>query len=379
MKRTEVLIKKQNGVKSYVGVIDPRVLVKLATVPDIEKRGTQEDQRPVEKSRLSSIAEYIGEDGKGLLSTSIVIGTVDNRLNVYEIREEDEHGVETGRNRYFIDLPESEEEFERYKSVIKIMDGQHRVFSFLPKYFKIREDVPYEIAYEIYITPTKKERQYIFKNTNEKQKAVESNFLLWLRADMELLEPKEKKYHGIINSLNSENNSPYKGRIIMGAERKPNGIKANSLINVLNKSGVKEMKATLDDEKLYKVLAIYFRGWEKAVGVPLSKSDSSMGPFTKIAGFRYMISMFSYFISLADKKGEYFSEEFVKQNVEKLYAYYGCTANEYFNEESVISQKRKEKGENPFGGESPTIALAKLHGSVIETFANGKFDSLANI
>lgn len=379
MKRTEVLVKNQNGVKSYVGVIDPRILVKLATIPEIEKRGTQEDQRPVEKGRLSSIAEYIGEDGSGLLSTSIVIGTVDNRLEVYELREKDEKGIETGRIRYFIDLPETEEEFEKYKAVIKIMDGQHRIFSFLPRYFRIKEEIPYEIAYEMYITPTKKERQYIFKNTNEKQKAVESNFLLWLRADMELLEPKEKKYHSIVNALNSENNSPYKGRIIMGAERKPNGIKANSLINVLNKSGVKEIKGTLDDEKLYKVLAIYFRGWEKAVGVQLSKSDSSMGPFTKIAGFRYMINMLSYFLSLADKNHEKFTDEFVKKNVEKLYTYYGCTANEYFNEESRVSEARKQKGENPFGGESPTIALAKLHGSVIEGFAKNEWDSLDSI
>ena len=67
----------------------------------------------------------------------------------------------------------------------------------------------------MYITPTLRERRLIFKNTNEEQKQVASNLLLWFRKQLGMLTDKEKAYHPVVELLNNESCSPLKNRIIM--------------------------------------------------------------------------------------------------------------------------------------------------------------------
>lgn len=73
MKKIYLIKNQQYGVTSYVGSIDPRVLVRLAD-QSIEIGQVQEDQRPLDKKHIQEIAYHVGEN-QGLLPTSIIVGT----------------------------------------------------------------------------------------------------------------------------------------------------------------------------------------------------------------------------------------------------------------------------------------------------------------
>ena len=62
-----------------------------------------------------------------------------------------------------------------------VMDGQHRLYSFLSDYILLDENERYEIGFTLYVKPTIKERRGIFISCNEKQEKVSNNLLLWFK------------------------------------------------------------------------------------------------------------------------------------------------------------------------------------------------------
>ena len=202
---------QQHSMESYIGFIPAKDLVKLAT--QVELKVEQEAQRPINPKRLEEISNF-ARTKEGSLSTSVVIGTKDDRIQVKHLK----------KNLYYMEFPETKEEFEEYKDAFDIMDGQHRLFAFLAEYIKLPDDERYDISFNMYIKPTLEERRFIFKNTNEKQEKVPSNLLMWFREKLNLLSGKEKTYHPVVSLLNSEARSPLEGRIIMGAEKITGGI-----------------------------------------------------------------------------------------------------------------------------------------------------------
>lgn len=366
MKKIYLLEVKQNNEKSYVGTAPARDLVRLATTKEFNE--PQEAQRPIELKRLDEISDYVLNNGT--IATSIVIGTCDpERLSVIKVDDKNTD------NLYYMEFPETEEEFEKYKNSFDIMDGQHRLFSFLKEKIKIDDSVDYDLTFNMYPTPSLRMRRLIFKNTNEEQKQVASNLLLWFRKQLNMLSDKEKTYHPVVELLNSESCSPLKGRIIMGAEKIVGGLKAEQVINILAKSKIKNLGGQeLNDEKAVKLLSEYLSGWEDAVGVKIADRDRNVGPFSKIAGFRFMILMLPTFFDKAVSDNQILNKKYVSDTIKKVVGNDGYEPYELFE---TNGEYIKSLGMNPFGGETPTTVLAEEWCNKIKNQSSDNFDPLA--
>lgn len=191
MKKVYVLQVTQHNLKRYVGKVQARDLVRLAT--KVEMQAEQEAQRPINPKRVEEISTFVSGDGS--LSTSIVIGTTNDNLTVHPAVGN------PVKDLYYMEFPETDVEFEAFKDSFDIMDGQHRLFSFLPEFIKISDDDTFEITFEMYIKPTTREKRIIKKNTNENQEKVASNLLMWFREKLGMLSGKEQTYHPVVALL----------------------------------------------------------------------------------------------------------------------------------------------------------------------------------
>ena len=89
MKKVRLTQVNQYGQAFYIGKYDPRVLVKLAD-QSIDVGSLQEAQRPLEEQHLQELSEYVSPRKKGMLPTSVMLGTKDrNRLVVEKETEPD--------------------------------------------------------------------------------------------------------------------------------------------------------------------------------------------------------------------------------------------------------------------------------------------------
>ncbi len=303
--------------------IDPRELVKLAD--DIEVGETQDAQRPLDKKRLEEIAAYIAENGE--IPSSVIISTKKNEQNccltcaLQHVTVRFEDGTEEKQELRYMLFPETPEEFARYKGTIDIIDGQHRLFSFRDGFRSpdLKDDEPFEILISIYELPVLKKRQMLFKTTNEKQKAVSPNLLLWLRRRLDLLTEPEKEYYPIVESLNYENCSPLQGRIIMSAERIRKGYRSEQLIRILKKSFPEVMilnSAPADDMQKFQIVCKYLHGWEQHYQVSFQTPGKET--MTKISGIRYILWLMPTFWKMAKKQKIKWDDAFISRTISEF-------------------------------------------------------------
>lgn len=367
MKDIYLLEVQQHNMKRYIGTVDAKSLVRLATTAELN--AVQDAQRPIKEKRLNEIADFVSNDGT--LSTSIVIGTKDDRLSVEPVT------IKGIPNLFKMRFPETDQEFNDYKDSFDIMDGQHRLFSFLDDYCKLADDEVFEITFEMYVMPTMRERRLIFKNTNEKQEKVGSNLLMWFREKLNMLNEKERIYHPVVSLLNTENSSPLQGRIIMGAEKVVGGLRAQQIITTLDKYDIAYVAGDqLSDEKMFTLISEYLSGWEKAVDSKIASRDPELGSFSKMAGFRFMIIMLPDFYQKAINEKQTFTKAFVASTLKTLFADNGIEPRDLFDKESDYY---KQLGANPFAGETSTVSLAREWSNKLRTASLDDFDPLAQL
>ncbi|MDY5391152.1 DGQHR domain-containing protein [Cloacibacillus porcorum] len=366
---------QQRNTIFYTGKYDAKKLSKMAD--DIEVGETQEAQRPLEKRHLQEIAEYVANaKSEGLLPGSVMLATKKERLKIQNetvtIERKDEHTKKTV-TLYYIEMPDSIHELEQYKGSIEIIDGQHRLFAFRDEYRSpdFKDDIVYELTFSVFEYPDLHTRRMLFMVTNEKQKAVSGNLLLYLREKLHLLSSDEKEYYPLIGLLNTEEQSPLKGRIIMGAERIVKGYKAKELIKILKKSMPETINAggnPLDDRGKLKVLSIYLEGWE--IYYHLSFRKPGKDTMTKISGLRYILLLFCVFWQHALEARKQFNQEYIRFVIKELHCLLGLT-----EEQSVFDES------NNFRGESATIKLAERTGESLKNhltnLTNKNFNPLA--
>lgn len=293
MKKVMLVKVEQYGQTFYMGKYDPRLLVQM-TDQSIEVGQTQEAQRPLDKKHLQEIAEYVAPPKKGLLPASILIATNQRDKLTVECEQ-----LPNGVQIYYMMFPETPSELQHYANTIDTMDGQHRLFSFSTKYRheNLKDDMPYEITFSLFITPDLKTRQLLFTITNEKQKPVGSNLLLYLREKLNMLTSAEKSYYPLVKLLNEENASPLQGRIIMSAERISKGYKAKELIKIFDKSKFSQFTLnnqplTLEDQ--FTAVCKYLQAWEEFYH--LSFAMPGKETMTKISGLRYLLLLLPTFL-----------------------------------------------------------------------------------
>lgn len=309
---------KQYNTECYIGKIDPRFLVRVAT--EVGMSQVQDAQRPLNEKRVKDIATYVSE--KGILPNTLTLATKDNRFTIYSLPNNDS---------FVMDFPSEESEFDMFKDSIDVMDGQHRLYSFLPSIASIQQDVDYEIGFTLYIKPTLTERRKIFISCNEKQEKVSGNLLMWFKEKLKMLSEGENEYWSIVSRLNNE--YPLKGRIIMSAEKITNGIKAQQLCLILKSSKINDItingEALTEDQKV-KVIGIYLSAWEKVVDFQFSPPSKGAGAATKTAGLRYMLVLIPTIWDKAISDHRKFDEGFIKEILAALIASFGVVREEFF-------------------------------------------------
>ena len=360
MKKIYLAKVQQFNEVSYTGSVDPRKLVRMAD-QTIEIGQVQEDQRPLDKKHIQEIAEHVGN--KGLLPTSIIVGTKDKNKLVVETEVSPD-----GDTLFYMMIPDTEDELKQYENTIDISDGQHRVFAFSDIYRSpdLKDDDEYEVPVTFYILPQLVTRQNLFYTTNAKQKPVPANLLMWLRDKLKLLSKPEEIYLPLVRQLNSENISPLQGRIIMSAEKISKGYKAKEVVKILNKAKINEIglivSQTLSEQQMTQILSDYLCGWEKRYQLDFQHPKQDI--MTKISGLRYILLLCPTFVEIAVTKKMKFDPDFVVDLIKELEE---AKSVDTANDETLFSVDSLS-----FRGEGATVKLAEDDGKALKAFDANK-------
>lgn len=342
MKR--VLLQKihQHSSVCYIGKMNPRDLVRVATKVGMSE--TQDAQRPLTEKRVKEIAKYVGVEN-GILPNTLTVATRDNRFSVKE--------YPNIPGLFYIDFPETEDEFSQFLDAIDVMDGQHRLYSFLPDIRLIQDDNKFEIGFTMFVMPTLDERRKIFISCNEKQEKVSGNLLMWFKEKLNMLSSDEKAFYNIVAKLS--NNYPLKGHIIMGAEKIKNGVKSKEVIAALKRAGIQDMAINgtpLNEEQLVKVICTYLSAWEKVVGFSFTSSPSKVaGAAIKMAGLKYMLLLLPTVWDRAITSRQHFTSDYVESTLKKFIAAYGVEREFFFTGEDHKRWFRDRTGVDAFAND----------------------------
>ncbi len=348
----------QHGQECYIGKADPRILVKMA-----EKIGmgeTQDAQRPLNEKRVKDISKYVN-DKNGILPNTLTLASKDNRISIKQFPDVNE--------LYYMELPENDREVINYEKTFDVMDGQHRLYSFLPSIVLLDENEKYEIGFTLYIKPTIKERRQIFISCNEKQEKVSSNLLMWFRDQLGMISGDEKRLYNIVLTLSQE--EPLKDHIILNAEKIKNGVKANQIIDVMQKMKILSFRTAdglLSDDQIVKILRVYLSAWETVVGFEFSSSSAKdAGSAVKIAGLRFMLHVLPAFWDYSLSSRQRFDDSFVQETIKRMISEKGVEYERFFVDEGIRQY---------FASRSITERLANDCSNIIKTFDAGSFNPL---
>lgn len=343
----------QYGTECYIGKIDPRKLVRVAT--KVGMSTTQDAQRPLNEKRVKDISNYVGIE-RGILPNTLTLATKDKTFQV----KETENGF------YYIDFPENEAEYKNYEETIDVMDGQHRLYSFLNDICLLQDDIEYEIGFTLYIIPTLNERRKIFISCNEKQEKVSPNLLLWFKEKLNMLHDDEKEFYNIVLSLSQE--YPLKGHVIMSAETITNGVKAKQVMAALKQAKIQDltiMGNPLTSEQLVKVICMYLVAWENVACFSFSSSSKKeAGAAITMAGLKYMLLLLPCVWDRAVQLQHNFDKSFIEDTLKKFIANLAVERDNFFTCDENKMCFRDRTAVDLFASES----IKKIKGLGNETF-----------
>lgn len=310
MKKYYIQEVRQKGKEFYVLVADPRVIVKLLI--RVDAGATQENQRPWEEKRVKEIAGFVA--GKFKENDSVEAKGLIPNAPILNIR--DVITIQKDTNGTYIELPETDDEFEEYVDTIEAIDGQHRLRAFMDDYIDptFSDGIEYNMIFSLFYQMSKQEKKEIFMVTNEKQKEVPKNLLRFIKKDLGLLKDDEEIYDLVVG-LNEEDGSPLKGRIEIGAEKlAPRGYAENQLSKIINNSNtykVLHAQKKHDNDTMIKLISAYLNAWETVYKVKFRKPGKDT--VTKIAGLRYIFYLFQTCLEiLIDTRSKNPLEDFEK-------------------------------------------------------------------
>lgn len=320
MKRIYLQKITQHSEICYIGKIDPRELVKVAT--KVEMSEVQDAQRPLNKKRVQDISNYV-QDKNGILPNTLTIATKDNS---FEIK------FDESKQFNYIDFPSEIDEFKLYQNKIDVMDGQHRLYSFLDNMCKLDADVPFELGFTLYDKPTLTQRRKIFISCNEKQEKVSGNLLMWFKIQLNMVSEEERNSYYVVQKLNQE--YPLKGHIIMSAESIRNGVKAKEVIAAMKQAKINMLFLNgrpLNEEQKVKIICTYLCAWEKFASFSFTHSKlREAGPALKMAGLKFMLLLLPTMWERALNTRSAFNEDFVKDLLNQLATHLGVERERFF-------------------------------------------------
>ncbi|MCD8197248.1 MAG: hypothetical protein LUE24_08850, partial [Lachnospiraceae bacterium] len=130
----------------------------------------------------------------------------------------------------------------------------------------------------------------------------------------------------------------------------------------------------LKDEDMLSLISSYLIGWENAVGARIADRDKNLGPFSKISGFRFMISMLPAFWEQAIKEERHLHPDYISGKIKSLFAEAGMEARDLFDKNSEYI---RSSANNPFVSETSIALLAKEWSGRLKSLTSGNFNPLA--
>ena len=316
MKKMYLKSVQQKGHIFYAMVADPREIAAL--IKRVEAEEVQESQRPWNKKKVQEIIAYVmGSltlDRKkykvnGLIPNAPII----NLIGKFEVLYDD-------NDMPYILFPETEEELKEFNGYIEVIDGQHRILAFAPDLRDplFSDDTVYEMIFSTFFKLTEDEKKELFMVTNEKQTKMENNLLRLMRKKLCLLGQNEK-YFDLVCKMNTEEISPLKGRVMLGANKIKKGYKEKQLSQILEKS---EVYDRLEEEGFdtinskCKLLSLYLKSWESVYSVSFQSPTNLT--ITKIGGIRYIIFILPAFLKILKNNKTKIEEKSFKDLIRKL-------------------------------------------------------------
>lgn len=348
----------QHGFTSYCGKIDPRALVRIAE--QITMGEVQDAQRPLNKKRVKEIAAYVNDD-MGILPNTLTIATRDNRIKIQKTDFDD--------TLYYCEVPDKEDEYGNFANSISVMDGQHRLYSFLPDIELLPTSEPFEIGFVLYDKPSLALQRRIFISCNEKQEKVNPNLLIWFKEKLGMLKAEELRYFNIVSTL--ANDYPLKGHVITSAEPIKNGVKSKEIMADLKKIKVLEFSQSgvkLEDNQIVLIIEEYLKAWETVVGFEFAKSSpKDAGVAVKMAGLKYMIYILPAIWDHSIKSQRKFKKEFLVETIQKLISSLGVEYGNFFTDEDFNKY---------FQSRTMINDLANISIDIIKKFGSESFNPL---
>jgi DNA sulfur modification protein DndB len=203
---------KMGGHKYYSFSIEPEKLLKIGYVlhrNNANKQMMPTYQRIIKKNRLTSIQEFVNNEG--FFPNSLIINIEKKELNFDRSDKQVPDAISTIG---ILHLPKI------YRSAY-IIDGQHRLYGYANSRFAKTNSIPV-VAF---VNLDRKEQIKLFMDINENQKAVSKNLRTTLNADLlweseKLFERKIALKSYISQSLGEDIDSPLYQRIIVGENPK---------------------------------------------------------------------------------------------------------------------------------------------------------------
>lgn len=304
----------------YIGKLDPRELVRVAT--KVEMSEVQDAQRPLNKKRVQDISKYVSEEN-GILPNTLTLATKDNS---FEIK------YDSDTHFYYIDFPSESNEFNAFQDKIDVMDGQHRLYSFQDDLCRLGTDTQFELGFTLYDKPTLAQRRKIFISCNEKQEKVSGNLLMWFKIQLDMVTDEERDYYSVVQKLSEE--YPLRGHIIMSAETIKNGVKAKEIMAAMKQAKINLLLINgqpLSTEQKVKIICTYLCAWEKFARFKFATSKlKEAGPAIKMAGLKFMLLLLPAIWERALSTRSSFTEDFVRDLLNQLATHLGVERDRFF-------------------------------------------------
>lgn len=324
----------QQDTVCYIGKIDPRDLVRVAT--KVEMSTVQDAQRPLNEKRVKDIANYVGTEA-GILPNTLTLASKDTS---FDVRESEIGGI------YYIEFPETDSEYNCYKDKIDVMDGQHRLYSFLDSICSLNQDTSFEIGFTLYIRPNLVDRRKIFISCNEKQEKVSGNLLMWFKAQLNMLSDEERNFYNVVQKLNEE--YPLRGHIKMNAEKIKNGVNAKEVMAALKQAKIHELEVNqepLSDDQKVKLINTYLVTWEKFANFKFSQSKPrEAGAAIKMAGLKFMILLLPKIWERSITTQTQITESFIMGILRELATNLGVEREAFFTGDTLKMSFRDRTG-----------------------------------
>ena len=344
MKKIYLQKVEQHDKICYIGKIDPRDLVRVAT--KVEMSAVQDAQRPLNEKRVKDIAKYVGDGG--ILPNTLTLATKDTAFDVKSL---------SGTDLLYIDFPESDDEFENFKEKIDVMDGQHRLYSFLNDICILHQDKKFEIGFTLYVRPTLPDRRQIFISCNEKQEKVSGNLLMWFRAQLNMLSDEEKNFYNVVQKLSEE--YPLHGHVKMNAEKIKNGVNAKEVMAAMKQAKIQDLEINgepLSDEQKVNLINSYLVAWEKFACFKFAQSKPrEAGAAIKMAGLKFMILLLPKIWERALSSRRRFDEDFVKEILSQVATSLGVERESFFTSDITKMNFRERTSVDAFANQCNNI------------------------